>query len=73
MDDAINELPIFCDNCATLALAELDDAPLCESCLMDAVNQSADRQIANRIAPLQFREPRMVAKSFTPFDSGFAT
>ena len=55
MDDTINELPIFCDNCATLALAELDDAPLCENCLMDAVNHSADQKIANKIARASLR------------------
>lgn len=68
----IHELPIFCDNCATLALAVLDGAPLCEHCLMEAVHLADDREIARRIAPLQFKEPRSLTSSFSFQQRGFA-
>ena len=53
--DTLKELPIFCDNCPTLAFAILDGAPLCETCLMKAVEHDADL----RIEPLQFKAPNM--------------
>ena len=68
----IHELPIFCDNCATLALAVLDGSPLCEHCLMEAVHRSKDREISLKIAPLQFKEPKSLISSFSFQQSGFA-
>ncbi len=68
----IYEVPIFCDNCATLALAELDDAPLCERCLMEAIQGSDDREIALKVTPLRFKEPRSLSKSFSLWHNGFA-
>ncbi|MDJ0765151.1 MAG: hypothetical protein QNJ97_19380 [Myxococcota bacterium] len=47
-----DQSPVFCDNCPTLALAELDDAPLCESCLLNALKGSEDPNILRKIAPL---------------------
>jgi len=58
-----NELPIFCDNCPRLALAELDAAPLCDKCLMQAIDITDETHLASRIAPLKFNEPRTFAKS----------
>ncbi|MCP4677309.1 MAG: hypothetical protein GY854_17705 [Deltaproteobacteria bacterium] len=50
----IKHTPIFCDNCSSLALAELDTAPLCERCLLAAVRESRDLHLIKRIAPLPF-------------------
>lgn len=30
---------VFCDNCASLAVAELDRAPLCMTCLLEELRQ----------------------------------
>lgn len=49
----MNLPPIFCDNCSCLALAELDDAPLCGSCLINALPKGATVE-GIRVAPLQF-------------------
>jgi hypothetical protein len=70
--DTINEPPIFCDNCPTLALAELDAAPLCDACLLEAVRSSDDDRIADKIAPLQFRHARIISGMSDSFDSGRA-
>lgn len=51
----MKELPIFCDNCPTLAFAVLNDAPLCEACLMEAIQNSTEL----RIEPLTFKEPKI--------------
>ena len=51
--DKLKELPIFCDNCPTLAFAILDGAPLCEACLMAAVKHGE----MSKIEPLAFKEP----------------
>ncbi len=44
--------PIFCDHCASLALAELDTAPLCERCLLREVGRTPERQVYDLIGPL---------------------
>ena len=51
--------PIFCDQCATLALAMLDGAPLCAKCLMAEV-ECKDAPLVNRIEPLRFDYIRFV-------------
>jgi hypothetical protein len=53
--DTVKELPIFCENCPTLAFANFDDAPLCEACLLEAVKHHNDL----KIEPLQFKAPKM--------------
>ncbi len=53
--ETLKELPIFCDNCPTLAFARVDDAPLCEACLMAAIKQNASL----KIEPLQFKDPQI--------------
>ncbi len=53
--NAINQPPIFCDNCSTLALAELEGAPLCEHCLLDALRDSRDLSFIDGITPLRFQ------------------
>ena len=64
------DLPIFCDNCAALALAELDSAPLCGECLVKAVKRAGKNPIASRIEPLKFNEPKIIVKPFaTPKDA----
>ena len=45
--------PIYCDECATLALATLDGAPLCSKCLLEVVH-NGDPAIIGRIEPLAF-------------------
>ncbi|MCP4604535.1 MAG: hypothetical protein GY847_29105 [Proteobacteria bacterium] len=66
--DTINQIPIFCDNCSSLALAELDGAPLCEHCLLEAVQQSKDLQLIRKITPLCFQDlkPTGVVCSYYP-------
>lgn len=63
-----NTLPIFCDNCATLAFAELDAAPLCEKCLFSALKRSQNSPSLNRIEPLRFAEPSGGALRFASSD-----
>jgi len=50
----IKHTPIFCDNCSSLALAELDRAPLCERCLLASVRGSSALTLIKKIAPLSF-------------------
>jgi hypothetical protein len=45
--------PIYCDECATLALATLDGAPLCAKCLLEVV-QNGDPAVIGHIEPLAF-------------------
>ncbi len=59
-----HNLPIFCDNCATLALAELDSAPLCGACLMRALSQSS-HSLTSKIKPLEFNEPKIIERRFS--------
>jgi hypothetical protein len=59
-----HDLPIFCDNCPALAMAELDTAPLCEKCLLRAVNRSTDLEIAERIEPLKFNVIPLITRPF---------
>ncbi len=54
----ISRPPIFCDDCASLALATLDDAPLCAKCLQALLSRS-DSATLKRIEPLQFDTPPM--------------
>jgi hypothetical protein len=67
-----NDLPIFCDNCSALALAELDAAPLCERCLVKAVDRAKSVHIISQIEPLKFNQPKFITKSFSmPKDAVF--
>ena len=43
--------PIFCDHCASLAFALLDDAPLCAKCLQKVLSKG-DSHLMKRIEPL---------------------
>jgi hypothetical protein len=45
--------PIFCDECASLALAILDSAPLCAKCLEKTLEKGAP-SLRDRIEPLTF-------------------
>ena len=54
----ISKPPIFCDDCASLALATVDDAPLCANCLQARLSRSEIRATA-RIEPLQFDDSAM--------------
>jgi hypothetical protein len=47
-----SQVPIFCDNCANLALAELHHSPLCLSCLLSVVKKSKDPSIIRQTQPL---------------------
>ncbi len=44
--------PIYCDNGPTLALAELDGAPLCAECLIRAIRVNDGRRSVAKISPL---------------------
>ena len=46
--------PIFCEECASLALATLDSVPLCANCLRRALQASADPVANHNIEPLDF-------------------
>ena len=49
-------MPIFCDNCSTLALAELDSSPLCEKCLFELLEKNGnDPKLLGELRPLVFR------------------
>ena len=52
----INQPPIFCDHCSSLALSELDVSYLCRRCLMDALKDSDDSNLLKRISPLCFEQ-----------------
>jgi hypothetical protein len=60
---ALMELPIFCEQCATLALAILDEAALCEACLMKQVDSHNRVLSAMKIEPLQFVLPKHIHQS----------
>lgn len=49
---AKNNVPIFCEECRMLALANLENVPLCPKCLMAAVKASADPYVFGKIEPL---------------------
>jgi hypothetical protein len=42
---------VFCDNCSSLALAQLDKTVLCDQCLIDIV-KAGSREDIEKIAPL---------------------
>jgi hypothetical protein len=50
----LKELPIFCDRCPTLAFAILDEAPLCEACLVEQIQVNGGFASTMKIEPLQF-------------------
>ena len=43
--------PIFCDHCASLAFAFLDDTPLCAQCL-DRMVKGGAAKLEGRVTPL---------------------
>ncbi|MCP4604092.1 MAG: hypothetical protein GY847_26815 [Proteobacteria bacterium] len=45
--------PLSCNKCSFLALAVLDEVPLCLSCLIEAVKMSADPYFIYKIEPLE--------------------
>jgi hypothetical protein len=45
-------VPIFCEHCRVLALANLESVPLCPNCLMTALKESRDPYILGKITPL---------------------
>jgi hypothetical protein len=55
----VSHPPIFCDDCASLALAKLDSAPLCASCLYKALKRNAGLGIIEKIEPLEFENITM--------------
>lgn len=42
----------FCDNCSSLALAVMDSAPLCLSCMVEELKKSDDKHLIYKIQPL---------------------
>jgi hypothetical protein len=45
-------VPVFCEHCRVLALANLESVPLCPSCLMTALKESRDPYLIGKITPL---------------------
>jgi hypothetical protein len=58
--NTLKELPIFCDRCPTLAFAIIDDAPLCEACLVQHIDSQGGLISTMKIEPLQFVPPKPV-------------
>ena len=51
--------PVFCDNCANMALAELDGAPLCFECLTAAqISAAARGEPLGHVEPLSLIAPQ---------------
>ncbi len=46
-------MPIFCNKCSSLALAKLDDSPLCLSCLLETIKVSGDPYLVDKTQPLE--------------------
>jgi len=53
----MNRTPIFCDECSSLALAELDGAFLCARCLLGVVGSDTDLITADDVRPLPQGNP----------------
>jgi hypothetical protein len=53
--------PIFCDHCATLAVAELDGAPLCTDCILVELAGDAEATFAGRVTPLHLMHARDIS------------
>ena len=47
--------PLFCDNCSSFAMAELDGVYLCSGCLMRTLLSSADASLFDKIEPIELR------------------
>jgi hypothetical protein len=47
--------PVYCEKCSDFALAVLDGAPLCESCLVEQVHLKDESRSFSRIEPLYFK------------------
>jgi hypothetical protein len=47
------EPPVFCEQCPNLALAVLDESPLCRNCTLAAVEGRAPRWIEEHTRPLE--------------------
>ena len=58
-----NKPPIFCDNCSSLALATVDDAPLCAECMMAALALADQQNEPAEIMPLQIQVDDSIEKS----------
>ncbi len=52
------QMTVFCDNCSMLAVATIDDAPLCIDCLLAELQKSADPDFFLTICPLEMRMPK---------------
>jgi hypothetical protein len=57
--------PIFCDNCSSLALATVDDAPLCAECMMAALALADQQNEPAEIMPLQIQLRDSIEKSIS--------
>jgi len=52
----MNSMPIFCDRCSALALAEFDGMLLCSKCLFDEFGTTDLQNILEKITPLPSQE-----------------
>lgn len=64
-------MPIFCDNCSNLALAELDCSPLCLTCLSNHISKAKNPSIIRQTKPLSVHQTRIwgLAKTWPKKDS----
>ncbi len=59
-------VPIFCDNCSGLAMAEFDNAFLCALCLFKAVDLTEEKNAPFKIRPLKLTLESFMEKKVTP-------
>ena len=51
----VSKPPLFCDNCSSFAMAELDGVYLCSGCLMRVLLSSADASLFDKIVPIELK------------------
>ena len=59
------QMPIFCDNCSNLALAELDCSPLCLTCLSSHITKAKSPSMIRQTKPLSVGKTRITGLAKT--------
>ena len=60
-----DQMPIFCDNCSNLALAELDCSPLCLACLSAHISKAKSPSMIRQTKPLSIDRMRIMGLAKT--------
>lgn len=70
---AIKSAPVFCDCCNSLAVAELDNAPMCMDCLVGEISmdkkQVSDLTLIRPLSITPFEMPAVVKTKGKAVDS----